>query len=165
MLFKCRFVAWRKGLPQKFADCVFVLIDSVVLNLLWVWKLCCLFAANGGSVCLLICFVCVCMCVVFPFSGFGLLVWCIFLDHLFHTNSLNTLLPLSLLICLSLSATILSCCSCSLPSHLVADWELHNPIIARPGNDDYNNNNNGYLEHLTHTGPKCLHILYMHIFS
>ena len=27
-----------------------------------------------------------------------------------------------------------------------------------------NNNNNEYLERLTHTGPKCLHILYKYIF-
>ena len=29
----------------------------------------------------------------------------------------------------------------------------------------YNNNNNEYLECLTHIGPKCLHILYKHILS
>ena len=29
----------------------------------------------------------------------------------------------------------------------------------------YNNNNNGYLERLTRTGPKRLHSLYMHILS
>ena len=28
-----------------------------------------------------------------------------------------------------------------------------------------NNNNNEYLEHLTRTGPKCLHVLYKYILS
>ena len=36
LLFKCRFVAWQRGLPWKF-DCVFVLINTVLLNLLCFW--------------------------------------------------------------------------------------------------------------------------------
>ena len=37
LLFKCRFVACQRGLPRKFADCVFVLINNVLLNLLCAW--------------------------------------------------------------------------------------------------------------------------------
>ena len=39
LLFNCRFVAWSRGLPRKFADCVFVLINSVLLSLLYGWIL------------------------------------------------------------------------------------------------------------------------------
>ena len=37
LLFKCRFVAWQRGLSWKITDCVFVLINSVLLNLSCVW--------------------------------------------------------------------------------------------------------------------------------
>ena len=37
LLFKCHFVAWQRGLSWKIADCVFVLINSVLLNLSCVW--------------------------------------------------------------------------------------------------------------------------------
>ena len=42
LLFKSRFVAWSTGLPRTFADCVFVLINSVLLNF-------CVFGSNTES--------------------------------------------------------------------------------------------------------------------
>ena len=40
---KGRFVAWQRGLPWKFEDCVFALINSVLLNLSSVWLYWCTF--------------------------------------------------------------------------------------------------------------------------
>ena len=34
MLFKCRFVAWKMGLPRKLANCVFILINIYIFFLL-----------------------------------------------------------------------------------------------------------------------------------
>ena len=39
LLFKCHFVVWQRRLHRKFADCVFVLIKSILLNLLCIWIL------------------------------------------------------------------------------------------------------------------------------
>ena len=39
LLFKWRFVAWWRRVPRPFADCGFVLINNVLLNLSFVWLL------------------------------------------------------------------------------------------------------------------------------